>query len=281
MSQFVQLKEEEESCHSGMTDLESLEGREEEEHGRILYRASFEEQCELYVSYMTWLCFFISLAMIIMYGLGLLLLLYIPVARYIARRDIQTRRLYITAENVVYKTRPPSACPCLGFNKTEKHILLPLITDVVLSQSWFQAWFGLWTVTIENAGQGGGPNKSADLRVEGISEPELFKKILLRAATAKRAGLQFTSDDVRSVIEQHPAVYAMHSAQHPVMMGVAHGTPTGLQPASADVQQMSETLLRMERLISEQTRLLAAVAANSAQNAASCPVTTTTTTNDS
>jgi hypothetical protein len=62
---------------------------------------------------------------------------------------------FVTSEGVVYKTRPPACCPSCGVNKREKHCMLPLVTDVVLSQSWLEAKWGIWSVKIENAGQGG------------------------------------------------------------------------------------------------------------------------------
>ena len=130
--------------------------------------------------------------------IGVLILMWLPVYRHLARKEIQARRLYITSENLVYKTAVPACCPCLGISKTEKHVLLPLITDVILSQSWFEALFSLHSVRVENPGQSGA-DVGADLTIQGIHQPELFKKVLLRAAGAKRAGLQFTADDVQQV----------------------------------------------------------------------------------
>jgi membrane protein YdbS with pleckstrin-like domain len=45
----------------------------------------------------------IALVFVLVYGVGLLLLLYVPIRRYIVRRDIRTRELYITTQAVVYK----------------------------------------------------------------------------------------------------------------------------------------------------------------------------------
>lgn len=265
----------------------TLEEEEDLEHGRVLYRASFEEMEDTYVRYRTWALFFIGLAMIFAYGLGFLILLWIPVLRYIARQDLRSRRLYITSENVVYKNAPPACCPCFGVNRTEKHILLPLITDVVLSQSWFEAWFGIWTVTIENAGQGGGGggnNHAAtpDLKIQGIYQPELFKKLLLRAATAKRAGLQFTVDDVEGILSnQYTAPPSIHTAAAypPAPMGYPphFGSSAALQ-SSEQAQAMNDTLVRMERLLERQTQLLSAVLSQQNNQAPTYPFSSTTTT---
>ncbi len=45
----------------------------------------------------------IALVFVLVYGVGILLLLYVPIRRYIVRRDICTRELYITTQAVVYK----------------------------------------------------------------------------------------------------------------------------------------------------------------------------------
>ncbi len=47
----------------------------------------------------------IALVFVLVYGVGILLLLYVPIRRYIVRRDIRARELYITTQAVVYKVR--------------------------------------------------------------------------------------------------------------------------------------------------------------------------------
>jgi len=254
----------------------TLDEEEEMEHGLVLYRASFGELEDTYIRYRTWALFGISLVMILAYGLGLLMLVWLPVLRYIAREDLRSRRLYITSENVVYKNAPPACCPCFGVNKTEKHILLPLITDVVLSQSWFEAWFGIWTVSIENAGQGGGGGANnrvtPDLKIQGIYQPEIFKKLLLRAATAKRAGMQFTQDDVEGIVNSHhshsPSPLPPVAAYSTVPLGYPpHYAASAPSVASTEqVQAMNDTLIRMEHLLERQTQLFTTVLQSQSQS---------------
>eukprot|EP01102_Stenamoeba_stenopodia_P004368 TRINITY_DN14675_c0_g1_i1.p1 TRINITY_DN14675_c0_g1~~TRINITY_DN14675_c0_g1_i1.p1 ORF type:complete len:276 (+),score=69.14 TRINITY_DN14675_c0_g1_i1:99-926(+) len=240
----------------------SLTEAEETEHGRVLFQASFLENEAKYVSYITWGLFFASLLMAVFYGVGLLLLFWIPVLRSNARKDLQSRRLYITSENVVYKTAAPAFCPCFGVNKTEKHILLPLITDVILSQSWFEAWFGIYSVKIENPGQAGlGTQAGADVIIQGIHQPEIFKKVLLRAAGAKRAGLQFTADDVQQILNT-PGEYAPYQQVGLGPFGTGSVAAAAMNPAMTQaMDQMSNTLLRIEQLLIQQNQRLASLPA--------------------
>tara|TARA_R110002050_G_scaffold171533_6_gene303608 strand:+ start:66 stop:989 length:924 start_codon:yes stop_codon:yes gene_type:complete len=187
------------STYKPLQDDEMILMEEEEtEYGTILYRASFEEQANSYVKYVTVIWILLSLLCLLVYGAGVIMLLFTPFVWYRARKDIQNRRLYITTENVVYKTDIPAICPCLGTSTGEKHVLLHLVTDVTVTQGWFQKLFGLHSVAIENPGQSGAAHGKADLSIDGISNPKLFKKILLTAAGCKRNGKSITKEDVES-----------------------------------------------------------------------------------
>jgi len=168
----------------------------------ILYRATFSEKSiKEYLSYATYKWVFVSLAMIFAYGLGILMLLYTPVMRHIFEQDIRNRRLYITSESIVYKTSVPCCFPCCGRNKQEKHVLLPLVTDVLLTQGCFEAKFNIQTIKVENAGQSGGEQSlKFDLQCQGLDDPQLFKRIALMAATAKRNGRHVTSDVIAEAV---------------------------------------------------------------------------------
>ena len=79
-------------------------------------------------------------------------------------------------------------------------MLLPLVTDVTVQQvrlppnasispaqsrkGFVEAWFGLFSLKIENAGQGS-PGSGADVSIQGLSDPKLLKRIILCAASAK------------------------------------------------------------------------------------------------
>jgi len=250
---------------------ETRDDEEEYEHGRVLYRAVFSAQSQAaYVSYATWSYAFLCLALTFAYGIGILMILYTPVVRHIAKRDIATRRLFITTESIVYKTRPPCCVPSCGVNKREKHVLLPLVTDVVLSQSWLEAKFGVWSVNVENAGQGGQADAKGgrfDLSTRGIEDPKLFKRVCLMAATARRTGVALTEDLVqRTIREGSEAAMAGISAHGPGAVGGPGPQQLmllgGSAPAHADaaavasphaaskLDEISGTLLRIAELLS-------------------------------
>lgn len=87
-----------------LTDpVSQTEDEESGDFGRILYRGSFSEMEDSYVNYDTVQWILISLLLILVYGVGLLMLLYVPIRRYVVRQDICTRKLYVTANAIVYK----------------------------------------------------------------------------------------------------------------------------------------------------------------------------------
>lgn len=77
-------------------------GAEAEEES-VLYAASFEEMEENYVKYQTAQWVLYSLLLILAWGIGLFMLLYVPVRRYILRKDIRSRKLFLTPNSIVYK----------------------------------------------------------------------------------------------------------------------------------------------------------------------------------
>lgn len=76
-----------------------------DEDERILYTGSFLEAEENFVKYKTahWVLY--SLLLILAWGIGILMLLYLPVRRYILRKDLQSRKLYVTPNAIVYKVK--------------------------------------------------------------------------------------------------------------------------------------------------------------------------------
>ena len=182
---------------SGYESLLSEE--EKEEYGDdIIYAARFLENRAAYVRMVVVSYVIVSLLFVLL-GIGIVMLIYTPVVAYIAYQSITSWKVFITRESIVYKARIPACIPCLGVNRTEKHILLSLVTDVALEQSWFSRLFGLETLTIQNAGQGQ-LNAKADVSFQGMSNANEFKGIVLRAAAAKRAGQHFKRSDVDSYL---------------------------------------------------------------------------------
>ena len=69
----------------------------------ILYTASFQEMEDNFVKYQTAQWVLYSVLLILAWGFGLSMLLYLPVRRHILRKDIQSRKLYVTPNAIVYK----------------------------------------------------------------------------------------------------------------------------------------------------------------------------------
>ncbi|XWS17527.1 hypothetical protein CRYUN_Cryun33cG0075100 [Craigia yunnanensis] len=158
---------------------ESVTGGEETETDDepILYTASFGEMEENFVKYKTAQWVLYSLVLILALGIGLFMLLYIPVRRYILRRDIRSRKLYLTPNSIVYEVIRPVPIPCFGVLKKEKHVLLPSIVDVVIEQGYLQSLFGVSSLRIENVGVRRPP--SDDVQILGIANPSAFRKAVL------------------------------------------------------------------------------------------------------
>lgn len=72
---------------------------------RILYSASFEELAKNIVKYDTVIWLSISLLLVLAWGVGIVMLLYLPFKRYVLQKDILSRTLYVTASEIVYKVQ--------------------------------------------------------------------------------------------------------------------------------------------------------------------------------
>ncbi|KAI5069995.1 hypothetical protein GOP47_0014338 [Adiantum capillus-veneris] len=174
----------------GQSDADYLEVQlltdpvENADSGKILHTATFSDFEERFVNYETLQWIVISLLLIPAWGVGVVLLLYTPIRRYIMRRDFRLRKLYVTSDAIVYKATRPAFIPWLGVSKIDKCILLPLITDIVLEQGCLQSIFGLHSLRIETLGQG--PLDAYGISVCGMTNPRQFRKVVLMAASIVR-----------------------------------------------------------------------------------------------
>ncbi|XP_031489464.1 uncharacterized protein LOC116257018 [Nymphaea colorata] len=150
----------------------------------VLFRASFQEMEENFVKYQTFLWVLYSLALILACGIGLIMLLYLPVRRRVVRRDFQSRKLYVTPTAIVYKVTKPMFFPFLGALKREKHILLPSVANVVVEQGYLQSFFGIYYIRIENLGVR--RPASDDVHIQGIMNPKGFKKGIMTLLSSIR-----------------------------------------------------------------------------------------------
>lgn len=145
-----------------------------DEEEQVLYTASFLEAEENFVNYQTARWVLYSLLLILAWGIGILMLLYLPVRRYILRKDLHSRKLYVTPNAIVYKVKKPVPFPCFGFLRKEKHILLPSVADIVIEQGYLESRFGVYSLRIENVGVRRPP--SDDVQIQGITNPCAFRK---------------------------------------------------------------------------------------------------------
>lgn len=82
-------------------DLEDNEAAYDSEH--VLFAASFEELAQKSIMYDTIIWVSISLLLVLAWGFGILMLIYLPFRRYVLRRDISSRKLFVTPSELVYK----------------------------------------------------------------------------------------------------------------------------------------------------------------------------------
>ncbi|KAA8523355.1 hypothetical protein F0562_009778 [Nyssa sinensis] len=188
-----------------LSDSGPLEDCESEDEA-VLYTASFEEMEENYVKYQTAQWVLYSLLLILAWGIGLFMILYLPVRRYILRKDIRSRKLFVTPNAIVYKVVRPVPFPCFGDLKKEKHVLLPSVADIVVEQGYLQSLFGVYSIRIENVGVRRPP--SDDVQIQGIANPVAFRKAVLTRLSNMRT--EAFSRQV-SAIEDGPNLRMGHS----------------------------------------------------------------------
>ncbi|KAK4382114.1 hypothetical protein Sango_2904000 [Sesamum angolense] len=152
---------------------------EAEDPSQVLYTASFEELASKNVQYNTIIWLLISLLLVLAWGIGIVMLLYLPFKRYVLQKDFASRKLYITSKEIVYKT---FVYTFLWRNQIEKHIPLSLIIDIIIEQGWLQSVYRLHTFRVEYISHG----KAApvdELQFQGVNNPGLLRKVLVTQAS--------------------------------------------------------------------------------------------------
>lgn len=162
--------------------LSNLNEDEEAEYlEQILYTASFEEFATKFVQYDTIIWVMISLLLVLAWGIGLIMLLCLPIRRCILKKEISSRKLYVTPHEIVYKASRPSFIPFWGMVMIEKHVPLPQVIDIIIEQGCLQSVYGIHTFRVESIAQG----KAApvdELQVQGVYNPGLLRKIIVTEA---------------------------------------------------------------------------------------------------
>ncbi|XWS35767.1 hypothetical protein CRYUN_Cryun20dG0024100 [Craigia yunnanensis] len=148
---------------------------------QILYTASFEELARNNLQYDTIIWVSISLLLVLAWGVGIIMLLYLPIRRYVLQKDILSCKLYVTPSEIVYKVSRPSFIPFWGIITIEKNVPLSKVIDIVIEQGWLQSVYGIHTFRVESIAHG----KAApvdELQVQGVTNPALLRKVIVREA---------------------------------------------------------------------------------------------------
>ncbi|GER36100.1 serine/threonine-protein kinase Nek5, partial [Striga asiatica] len=257
-------------------DRHLTDSDEDEDEEPALYAASFAESEEKFVKYQTarWVSY--SLLLILAWGIGLFMLVYLPVRRYVLRRDIRSRRLYITPNSIVYKVNPfgiillsslfsdcsrlvilscfvdmltvrrPMPFPCFGVLKKENHILLPSVANVLIEQGYLQSVYGVYSIRIENIGVTRPP--SDDVQILGVANPHAFRKAVLIRLANMRAEVA-SGQDNPTMNADHPSV-----ASTSPLRQLGHDSYPQVEELAIlqKLEEVGSSVKRVETLIQEQ-----------------------------
>uniref|UniRef100_A0A7N0SZ79 DUF7642 domain-containing protein n=2 Tax=Kalanchoe fedtschenkoi TaxID=63787 RepID=A0A7N0SZ79_KALFE len=149
---------------------------------QIIYTASFDELASSSVQYDTIIWVSISLLLVLAWGFGIIMLLYLPFRRYVMRKDILSRKLYVTPTEIVYKVSRPSFIPFWGAITIERHVPLARVIDIIIEQGCLQSVYGIHTLRVESIAQG----KAApvdELQIQGVANPGILTKVIITEAS--------------------------------------------------------------------------------------------------
>ncbi|RZB65153.1 uncharacterized protein LOC114387017 [Glycine soja] len=220
-----------------------LEKNEREDEEAVLYAASFREMEEGFVKYQTVQWVLYSVLLILAWGIGILMLLYLPVRRFILRKDVRSRTLYLTPNAIVYKVTRPVWFPCFGVLKKEKHVLLHSVADVVIEQGYLQSLFGVYSLRIENVGVRRPP--SDDVKIQGVANPNAFRKaVMMRLSNMRNEILSrqvSTLEDVPHHLMMSPSMSLKHDPN-----------PSGELLLMQKLEEVGSSVKRIQSLFEEQ-----------------------------
>ncbi|XP_039131670.1 uncharacterized protein LOC120268291 [Dioscorea cayenensis subsp. rotundata] len=239
-------------------EIDSLErsllsgGNGDDDDGMILYDASFEEMEDNYVNYHTTRWVIYSLLLVLAWGIGLIMLLYLPIWRFVLRKGFQSRKLYVSSDCIVYKVTKPVIFPCFGIFKRERHVLLPSVVDVVVEQGYLQSFYGIYSVRIVNVGVR--RPASDGVKILGVANPRAFRKAVLTLLASMR----------RESFSQQPyATEGTHSFDsgrpHGALMATRFLRNNGLLPSTSEhilqrLEQVGSSVKRVQALIEKQNQ---------------------------
>ncbi|XP_065864721.1 uncharacterized protein [Euphorbia lathyris] len=248
-------------------ELNNDDDEEEELNSeQILYTASFEELGKSTLTYDTVIWVSISLLLVLAWGVGILMLLYLPIRRHVLKKEISSRQLYVTPNEIVYKVSRPSFIPFWGVISFEKRVPLSLVIDIIVEQGCLQSVYGIHTFRVESRAHGRAAPVD-ELQVHGVINPSLLRKVIITEAAKsiqdvglgkgwKPAGL--TGEEVntprKGLLSEGPALFKSPSRSWKMT-----GSPryASLEPRSAirgevflnKLDEVSKSVKKLESLI--------------------------------
>ncbi|MED6121672.1 hypothetical protein PIB30_032327 [Stylosanthes scabra] len=196
-------------------EVDGLEASLLESEEEVLYAASFEESADKLVKYNTVQWVLYSLLLILAWGIGLLMLLYLPVTR-------------------------PVPFPCFGVLKKEKHVLLQSVANVVVEQGYLQSQFGVYSLRIENIGIRIPP--SDDVKIQGVANPHAFRKAVMMRLSNMRN--EMFSTQVSTLDVPHMMMSPSKSLRH--------DSAFGEQLLLQKLEEVGNSVKRIQTLFEEQ-----------------------------
>ncbi|GJU87165.1 hypothetical protein Tco_1294711 [Tanacetum coccineum] len=216
---------------------------DDDEQEQVLYSASFAEGEDDLIKLKTieWILY--SFLLIFAWGFGFLMLLFLPLRRYLLRRTIRSQRLYLTPHSIVYNVCLPlflwftacvsgdtqavdlfTACVsssewpvtkpaalCVGVLTIEKHVLLHSVSDVVVQQGGFlQSRYGVYSVRILNASH-------TIIQIQGVANPNDFRKAVL-TRLSNVTNETFHQDVASSTRVSHAPLSPLKAPTHDTML---------------------------------------------------------------
>nr|XP_027115115.1 uncharacterized protein LOC113733136 [Coffea arabica] len=148
----------------------------------ILCVASFEELATKIVQYEVIIWVLISALLVLAWGVGILMLIYLPYKRYVLKKDIASRKLYVTPNEIVYKVSRPSFIPFWGEISIEKRVPLHLVIDIIIEQGCLQSRYGIHTFRVESVARGRAAPVD-ELQVQGVYNPGQLRKVIVTQAS--------------------------------------------------------------------------------------------------
>ncbi|XP_031383537.1 uncharacterized protein LOC116197511 isoform X2 [Punica granatum] len=145
----------------------------------------------------------------------------------------------------------PVPFPCFGVLKKEKHVLLPLVADIVVEQGYLQSLFGVYSLRIENMGVRRPP--SDDVQIQGVANPNAFRKaVLTRLSSMKNEAFsrQVSAKDDPTNLTLAPSSASWMSPSKSIQYDTV--ATTGEQLLLQRLEEVGTSVKRVETLIEEQ-----------------------------